>query len=231
MTPNDPVREQLSRMWLFSELNESQIGLLTQITQRRRFDAKKVVVRQGDLDADLYCVLRGHLKVTGCDTHGHEIVVNLMQAGDVFGEIAFFDGQARSATVTSLDAGELLVIRRADFLLLLQKAPVIATTMLPALARLVRRLTERAEDSAFLDVRARLAKALGDLADRVGTPLGPQQVALRVRLSQQELGDMVQATRESVNKCLGEWEREGIIQRNGRQLVIEDRERLRALSR
>jgi CRP/FNR family cyclic AMP-dependent transcriptional regulator len=231
MTPNDPVREQLSRMWLFSELNESQIGLLTQITQRRRFDAKKVIVRQGDMDADLYCVLRGHLKVTGCDTHGHEIVVNLMQAGDVFGEIAFFDGQARSATVTSLDAGELLVIRRADFLLLLQKAPVIATTMLPALARLVRRLTERAEDSAFLDVRARLAKALGDLADRVGTPLGPQQVALRVRLSQQELGDMVQATRESVNKCLGEWEREGIIQRNGRQLVIEDRERLRDLSR
>jgi CRP/FNR family cyclic AMP-dependent transcriptional regulator len=231
MTPNDPVRDQLSRMWLFSELNEAQIGLLTQITQRRRFESKKVIVRQGDQEADLFCVLRGHLKVTACDSHGHEIVVNLMQAGDVFGEIAFFDGQARSATVTSLDAGELLVIRRADFLLLLQKAPVIATRMLPALARLVRRLTERAEDSAFLDVRARLAKALGDLADRVGTPLGPQQVALRVRLSQQELGDMVQATRESVNKCLGEWEREGIIQRNGRQLVIEDRERLRELSR
>lgn len=231
MTPNDPVCDQLSRMWLFSELNEAQIGLLTQITQRRRFESKKVIVRQGDQDADLYCVLRGHLKVTACDSHGHEIVVNLMQAGDVFGEIAFFDGQARSATVTALDAGELLVIRRADFLLLLQKAPVIATKMLPALARLVRRLTERAEDSAFLDVRARLAKALGDLADRVGTPLGPQQVALRVRLSQQELGDMVQATRESVNKCLREWEREGIIQRNGRQLVIEDRERLRELSR
>ena len=231
MTPNDPVREQLSRMWLFSELNEAQIGLLTQITQRRRFEAKKVIVRQGDPEADLYCVLRGHLKVTACDSHGHEIVVNLMQSGDVFGEIAFFDGQARSATVTSLDAGELLVIRRADFLLLLQKAPVIATTMLPALARLVRRLTERAEDSAFLDVRARLAKALGDLADRVGTPLSSQQVALRVRLSQQELGDMVQATRESVNKCLREWEREGIIQRNGRQIVIEDRARLRELSR
>jgi CRP/FNR family cyclic AMP-dependent transcriptional regulator len=231
MTPNDPIREQLSRMWLFAELNESQIGLLTQITKRRRFEAKKVIVRQGDAEADLYCVLRGHLKVTACDSHGHEIVVNLMQAGDVFGEIAFFDGQARSATVTSLDAGELLVIRRGDFLLLLQKAPVIATTMLPALARLVRRLTERAEDSAFLDVRARLAKALGDLADRVGTQLGPHQVALRVRLSQQELGDMVQATRESVNKCLRDWEREGIIQRNGRQIVIENRERLRELAR
>jgi CRP-like cAMP-binding protein len=99
-----------------------------------------------------------------------------------------------------------------------------------ALARLVRRLTERAEDSAFLDVRARLAKCLGDLADRHGTRLGPQQVALKVQLSQQELGDMVQATRESVNKCLREWIKQGIIQRNGRRLVIEDRQRLRELA-
>ena len=79
-------------------------------------------------------------------------------------------------------------------------------------------------------MKSRLAKRLVDLADQFGTPLGPRQVALRVRLSQQELGDMVQATRESVNKCLREWAKEGIIQRNGRQLVIEDRQRLGALA-
>jgi CRP/FNR family transcriptional regulator, cyclic AMP receptor protein len=230
MTPNEEVRELLSRIWLFSELSEAELGLLAGITQKRRFEARKPVVRQGDVDGDFYCVLRGHLKVTACDKHGHEILMNLLQAGDSFGEIAFFDGQARSATVTSLDACELLVIRRADFWLVMRKAPVIATTLLTALARLVRRLTERAEDSAFLDVRARLAKCLGDLADHHGTRLSQEQVVLRVHLSQQELGDMVQATRESVNKCLREWIKEGIIQRSGRRLVIEDRQRLRDLA-
>src|ERR1700754_276005 len=119
MTANTEVRDMLSRIWLFSELNPSELDLVAQITQRRRFEPKKTIVRQGEADADLYFVLRGHLKVTACDAHGREIVINLLQAGDVFGEIAFLDGQARSATVTAHDTCELLMIRRADFLLLL----------------------------------------------------------------------------------------------------------------
>jgi CRP-like cAMP-binding protein len=156
--------------------------------------------------------------------------MSLMQAGDVFGEIAFLDGGARSATVTSLDSCELLIIRRADFLLLLRRVPTISMALLNVMAKRIRRLSESAQDSAFLDVKSRLAKRLVDLADQFGTPLGSGQVALRVRLSQQELGDMVQATRESVNKCLREWAKEGIIQQNGRQLVIEDRQRLGVLA-
>lgn len=227
--PNDQTRELLGKIWFFTDLGEAELGLIAQIAQRRRYEARRVIVRQGDVDGDLYAVLRGHLKVSACDRHGKELVMNLMQPGEVFGEIAFLDGGPRSATVTSLDACELLVIRRADFLLVLRRCPTIATTLLTVLARRVRRLTERAEDSAFLDVKSRLAKRLVDLADQFGTPLGPRQVALRVRLSQQELGDMVQATRESVNKCLRELAKNGLIERLGGRIVIVDRERLRAL--
>jgi CRP/FNR family transcriptional regulator, cyclic AMP receptor protein len=230
MQSNDQTRELLSKIWLFSELGEAEIGLLAQIAQKRRYEPRKVVVRQGDLDTDLYAVLRGHLKVSACDRHGNEILMNLMQPSEVFGEIALLDGQVRSATVTALDQCELLVIRGADFQLLMRRSPSIAVTLLTVLVRRLRSLTDQAQDTAFLDVKSRLAKRLVDLADRYGTPLGPRQVALRVRLSQQELGDMVQATRESVNKCLREWAREGIIQRNGKQLVIEDRQRLCALA-
>jgi CRP-like cAMP-binding protein len=98
--------------------------------------------------------------------------------------------------------------------------------MLVAQARLVRSLTERAEDKAFLDVRARLAKRLVALADYFGTPLGPREVALQVALSQRDLGDMVQAKRASVSKCLREWARQGLIERSGGRLVILDRQRL-----
>ncbi len=230
MQSNDQARELLSRFWFFAELSEADVGLVMQIAQKRRHEGRRVIVRQGDADGDLYAVLRGHLKVTACDRHGHEIVMSLMQPGDVFGEIAFLDGGARSATVTSLDSCELLVIRRADFLLLLRRVPTISMALLNVMAKRIRRLSESAQDSAFLDVKSRLAKRLVDLADQFGTPLGSGQVALKVRLSQQELGDMVQATRESVNKCLREWAKEGIIQQNGRQLVIEDRQRLGALA-
>jgi len=230
MQSNDQARELLSRFWFFAELSEADVGLVMQIAQKRRYEGRRVIVRQGDADGDLYAVLRGHLKVTACDRHGHEIVMSLMQPGDVFGEIAFLDGGARSATVTSLDSCELLVIRRADFLLLLRRVPTISMALLNVMAKRIRRLSESAQDSAFLDVKSRLAKRLVDLADQFGTPLGSGQVALKVRLSQQELGDMVQATRESVNKCLREWAKEGIIQQNGRQLVIEDRQRLGALA-
>jgi len=230
MQSNDQARELLSRFWFFAELADADLGLVVQIAQKRRYEGRRVIVRQGDADGDLYAVLRGHLKVSACDRHGHEIVMSLMQTGDVFGEIAFLDGGARSATVTSLDSCELLVIRRADFLLLLRRVPTISMALLNVMAKRIRRLSESAQDSAFLDVKSRLAKRLVDLADQFGTPLGSGQVALKVRLSQQELGDMVQATRESVNKCLREWAKEGIIQQNGRQLVIEDRQRLGALA-
>jgi CRP/FNR family cyclic AMP-dependent transcriptional regulator len=226
--PIGAVEKTLRSLWLFSDLDPADIGLLTRITRRRRFDAGEVIMRQGDLDAaDMYGVLKGILKVTTHGSRGQEILINLMQDGDLFGEVAFLDRQHRSATVTSLNAGELLVIPQAELDALLEESPQVMRAMLAAQARLVRRLTERAEDNAFLDVSARLAKRLVALADYFGTPLGPREVALQVALSQRDLGEMVQAKRASVSKCLREWAKQGLIERgSGGWLVILDREGL-----
>jgi CRP-like cAMP-binding protein len=131
--------------------------------------------------------------------------------------------------VTVLDRCELLAIRRGDFGRVLATHPRIGEKLLVAMASVVRRLTDRAGDSAFLDVRGRLAKRLIELSELIGTSLDAQRVVLKVKLSQQELGDMVQATRESVNKCLRELAKNGLIERLGGRIVIVDRERLRAL--
>lgn len=231
MSQQEQAEQLLGRLWLFSDLNERELTELGQVATRKRCDAGSVIVQQGETDGDLYGVLSGHMKVSIVAADGREVVMNLLKPGDVFGEIALLDGQARSATVTAMDESELLVIHRAQFLPMLHKNPAIATKLLAALARLVRHLSERTENRAFLDVRERLAKQLLELGDTCGTVLGPNQVALGIRLSQQELGDMVEATRESVNKCLREWVREGIMRRGKRQLVIQDRERLAALVR
>jgi CRP/FNR family transcriptional regulator, cyclic AMP receptor protein len=226
-----PLHEQLQTIWLFADLTDSEIEAVARIAQRRRCERGKVITRRGEADdADLYCVLKGHLKVTASDADGDEILISLMKSGDSFGHIAFLDRGPRSATVTTLDAVELLVIRRADFDLVLNRSPKIAGALLIAMARQIRRLTERMEDNAFLDVRGRLAKRLLDLAEVIGTPIDANQSVLKIRLSQQELGNMVQATRETVNKCLRDFEREGAIHRGSGRLVILDRRRLRDLS-
>jgi CRP/FNR family transcriptional regulator, cyclic AMP receptor protein len=230
MKPSEPVREQIRRMWLFSELTDTELDMVAQIAMRRQHERGKVIMRQNDVeDTDLYCVLKGHLKVTACDARGDELLINLLHPGDLIGEISFLDGGARSATVTVLDRCELLAIRRGDFGRVLSSHPRIGEKLLVAMASVVRRLTDRAGDSAFLDVRGRLAKRLIELSELIGTSLDAQRVVLKVKLSQQELGDMVQATRESVNKCLRELAKNGLIERLGGRIVIVDRERLRAL--
>jgi CRP-like cAMP-binding protein len=227
LDPNAGLEKTLRNMWLFSELSPYELASVAKIAHRRRFEAGEVIMRQGDRDAaDMYGVLKGILKVTTRGSGGQEILINLMQGGDLFGEVAFLDRQHRSATVTALDAGELLVIPGAEFEVLLNQSPKVARAMLVAQARLVRSLTERAEDKAFLDVRVRLAKRLVALADYFGTPLGPREVALQVALSQRDLGEMVQAKRASVSKCLREWAKQGLIERSGGRLVILDRQRL-----
>jgi len=227
----DEMHAMLSRIRLFATLSDDELGQIAGIVQRRRYDEPhRVVVRQHEVSSDMYYVVSGLLKVSICDTKGREIVMNLLNPGDAFGEIAFLDGGPRSATVTTMQPCELLELRRGDFIRLLHRLPTLNTNLLIAMAQLVRRLTERAEDTAFLDVRARLAKWLLGLADNHGTALGAGQIVLSLRLSQQELGEMVQATRESVNKCLREWTKEGIIQQNVRQLIIQDRERLRRIA-
>ncbi|MET0388519.1 MAG: Crp/Fnr family transcriptional regulator [Polyangiales bacterium] len=232
MKTSERVREQLRRTWLFAELSEAELDTLERIATRRRFERGDVIVHQGDTEGtDLYCVLKGHLKVTRCDRHGDELLINVLHPGALIGEIALLDGDPRSATVTGLDAGEVLAIRRADFFRILNLSPQvgIGSKLLVTMARRIRHLTERVHENSSLAVPTRVAKRLNELADLVGTSIDAQRVILNIKLSQQELGDMVQATRESVNKCLRALERAGIIERTGGRIVILDRQRLRAL--
>ena len=230
--PPGEVVAALKKVWLFADLSGSNLEQIARIATRRSVAYNEVIVRQGERDsADLYCVLHGYFKVMTHGSHGREVLINIVQRGECFGEIAFLDKQGRSATVTALDDGELLVIPRKDIEPLLHSDPKIALGMLTAQVRVVRTLTERAEDNAFLDERARLAKRLVALADHFGTRLGPHKVELNVRLSPQDLGDMVQVVDTRIDRWLEEWNNQGLIHRAAdHRLVIVDRQRLQALA-
>lgn len=231
MKPNEPIKERLRRMWLFAELSDPELETLGSIALRRPFKRGTVIVQQGDTeDTHMYCVLRGHLKVTTSDPDGDQVTINVLPPGHYVGEISLLDGQPRSASVTGMDAGELLAIRRADFkrILNLGADGGIGAKLLVAMATRIRHLTKRVHDNSALPVPMRVAKRLDELADSIGTCITARRVMLNVKLSQQDLGDMIPASRESVNKCMRALQRAGIVELNGGHIVIVDRDLLRA---
>ena len=224
----DP-RAVLRSIPLFSTLGDQAIERILRIARPRSVRARAVLFDKGDAGAQLYAVLSGRLKVVTSGVTGADATFSILGPGDVFGEIALLDGHVRSARVTALESCHLVVIDREPFVEFLRASPDMAVGMLAVLAHRIRVLSERVEDAAFLDVPARLAKQIVRLAERYGEP-APGGVRLALRISQHELGELVGATRESVNKHLQSWSRRRLVAREGGRLIVRDLRALRSLA-
>jgi CRP-like cAMP-binding protein len=214
--------ELLRKAPLFSGLTETELASIAALAQRKRYSARDVVVHQTDPSGELYVIVEGHLKVVSAGADGRDTALNIMGPGEVIGEVPVLDGGPRSATVAALEPCELLVIRREPFLKLLETSPKIAIELLRVFATRLRRLTERSEDLAFLRVGERLAKRIVGLAAEYGETQKDGSVRITVKLSQQEVGELVNATRESVNKHIKAWEDEGLLSQQSGHIVIRD---------
>jgi len=221
------LTNRLSQVWLFQGLRSEELERITQLACIRVYQSRKIVVAKGDRASELFVLLRGRAIVTTRGSEGTEAALNVMGPGEVFGEVALLDGQPRSASVTTLERCEMAVIDKRSFHALLAVSPSIAANLLAVLATRMRELTNRMEDRTFLDVSARLAKQLLWLAAHHGIQCG-NRVRIQIKLSQQELGDLIGATRESVNKQLRAWTRNGVVNQDRGCIEIADLESLHA---
>jgi len=228
MLENEPS-EIVGRIPLFSALGAEERGLVAKLIRLRRYGARQVVVRQGDAGGALFLSISGYFKAVSTSKEGKDVLLSIMGPGEVFGELSVLDGQPRSATVVTLEPSVLAFIERAPLLQLLEESPSLATRLLEVLAQRLRNLTKRCETISSQDVPKRLARALISLADDHGQ-VSESGVRIPVRLSQQDLGNMVGATRESVNKQLRHWTQTGVVQRESGCVIIADLPALRAES-
>jgi CRP-like cAMP-binding protein len=203
-------RRLLASVSIFSSLDERALDALVRATTTRRLDAGEVLFHKGDQGRQLYGVLSGRLKASASGGDGKEIYLNVCDPGEVIGEIALLDANPRSATIVALEPSELLVLDRRELLPFLERHPRVAIAIAELLAERLRRITEVVEDAVLLALRARLAKKLASLARRYGRAT-PEGVLIDLPLSQQELGDMVGTSRESINKQLRAWSHEGLL--------------------
>jgi CRP/FNR family cyclic AMP-dependent transcriptional regulator len=214
------VVDALARIPDFRMLGGEAMAALAAVAKFATYLRGQIVVLQGDAGNSLFAIDTGYLKVSVLGKSGTLSTLGVMGPGEVFGEMSLLDGGPRSATVTALTRSTLVTIDRQPFLDLVRAVSPIGAAMFELLARRLRVLTERSDDLTILSVGGRLAKQTLLLARRHGTPVGPGRLRVGIKLSQQELGEMIGATRESVNKHLRIWEDENVLKKEGGYLVI-----------
>lgn len=219
----------LHEHFLFAELRPEEFEQLLRVAVERGYAAGRTIFQRGDPGTSLIAVLEGQVRIGVCSEDGKEVTLGIVGRGELFGEIAVIDGHGRTADATAMTGCRLLVLDRRDFLPFLERHPRFAVRLLQILCARMRKATDVCESLALLDIPMRLARLLLQLAREHGdpTPEGGRRLALK--LSQQEMGNLVAATRESVNKHLKAWEAEGLVSLDQGYVVINDVEGLELL--
>jgi len=220
-------RALLRRVGLFSALPEEALEVLAPHLRRRTYRRDTMIFHRDQAGDALYIVGEGHVRIFLPGEEGAELTVDLAGPGDVFGELALLDGGARSASAEAVEDAVLYTLTREAFLRALETTPGLAVRLIELLGARLRHVTAYAESLAFLDVQARLARILLDLADRHARGRDGQTVEIGVDLTQSELASMVGATRERVNRALGALRSQGLVALRGRRIFLLDPLRLR----
>jgi CRP-like cAMP-binding protein len=187
---------------LFREFPPAVIEHLGAYMTRRTVRRGATIFAKGDPGTTLMAVLWGAVKISVLAGEGHEAVLNIIKSGQVFGEVALLDGQARTADAVAMTDCELMVIDRRDFIPFLRREPDVALKCIEVLCDRIRRTSEQVEDVMYLTFAARLAKTLL----RMTGGLEASAARRAVHITQRELGTLVGMSRESTNKQLRAWQ-------------------------
>ncbi|MEM8586834.1 MAG: Crp/Fnr family transcriptional regulator [Pseudomonadota bacterium] len=222
MTEAEQVRRWLTRSSLFGDLETGDLDPLVSLCRRRELARGQMLFNQGDEADGLYIVTEGILRIVLVAGDGRELTLNLMEPGDVVGEISLLDGLPRSAGAIALTEVSCLALSRTDFEAAMDENPGLSRQIIYALCELLRRNTSIIGDRAFLDLRGRLCRLLSALAIGHGRPGDDGATEIAVPITQSDLATMLGATREAVNKQMNALAKVGLVRlAHGRALILD----------
>jgi CRP-like cAMP-binding protein len=216
-------RTLLTQVELFADLSEPQLDEILVATITKVMQRGDVLFSEGDEADALYVVTDGRIAIANKSIDGRESMMALMERGDLFGEMALFDGLSRSAEARALEQSEVITIPYAPLRALYESQPTLLWRVVALLVGRLRVTDEALADSVFLDVTGRTAKRLLELAG------DKEEFALPI--TQEELAGMVGASRERVNKAIASFIRLGWIEQIDRRYRITNREQLERRAR
>jgi len=220
----------LRRAPLFEGLDEDNGRVLRRQMTEVHLNRGEHLFLEGQDGDRLYVVLDGKMKLTRAAADGRENLVSVLGPGEMFGELSLFDPRPRTSTASAVTDATLAALAHEALRPWLRERPEVSMHMLQALARRLRRANDLNADLVFTDVPGRVAKNLLDLSERFGEQ-EPDGLHVHHDLTQEELAQLVGASRETVNKALADFAARGWLQISARSVLILDAERLRKRAR
>jgi len=222
--------EVVRRAPLFTALDEAAAVSLRASMDSVKIAKGSILFKEGDDGEHLYVIIDGKLKLGTSSGDGRENLLSILGPGEMFGELSLFDPGPRTSTATAVTEAKLLSLSHEKVIPWLKQNPEVSLQLLTRLSQRLRRTNEAVGDLVFSDVPGRVAKALIDLGDRFGKTT-PEGLLVNHDLTQEELAQLVGASRETVNKALADFAGRGWLKLDGRSVLITDVERLSKRSR
>lgn len=206
---------------LFSKMPSPVVDNILAASRLKSFPDTQVIYSKGDEGDGLYGILEGAVRFSTFGVDGKEVLFGIMRPGQWFGEISMIDGGPRPTNAIARPGTTVLFLERRDFWRILKAQPDLYQSVVQFLCEHVRFTFSFADDATFLEVPARLAKQLLVFIDHYGEP-GATKVEIRQKLTQEELGNMIGASRESVSHHMNRWRRKGLLEfKYGRITVLK----------
>jgi CRP-like cAMP-binding protein len=222
------ARTIIERDNLFRGLPKNTLERIAALGRRRVYEERAVIFMRGDPGDSLCGVVSGRVRISASRPGGKEVFLNIIAPGDSFGEIALLDGMPRTADATAMIRTELSIIRRDQFLALLGSEPQLARHLIKLLCARVRWTAQIMEDSALLNVPAKIAKRLLSLAELHGRATGD---GIKLKISQEELAQFLSLSRQIVNQYLQTWKAKDWIEVGRGSVTVRNTRCLDALIR
>ena len=210
----------LERIPIFSKLGESELDLIYNYMSKKTYPPNTLIFYEGDVPDGLYLVMRGRVKISLMDENAREITLSTLKGGSFFGEMALFDESPRSADVETLEETDFLILTKSYFLKMIEKSPSIARNILKEMSGRLREADDKIRNLALFDVAGRLAHVLMDIAKKEGLISKKKNMAILPKLSQQELANMIGASRETVSRVLSTFQKKGLVTITRKQIIL-----------
>ena len=227
----EPVPSTPNKLWflkhirLFDGISPSAMHEMEKITRMEEVKKRQPLYFPGDPSSSVYLLKRGRVKIANTAPNGKEVTFDILEAGEVFGELDVLEDAPRSTSAEALDDALICVIPRKDFDQYLAMHPNVTIKLTKLIGLRLKKIQSRVEDLVFRDVPARLAHLLSELSNTEGVT-DKQGIRLKVKLTHQEMANLIVCSRETVSATLGQFREEGLINMDGRTIVILKRDAL-----
>jgi CRP/FNR family transcriptional regulator len=215
------TRALLRQVPAFSTLSEDELARVAEVTVPRRYQGGVAVFYEGDESDTCYIVRTGHVRAIREHSNGRTITLATLGPGEIFGELAIFDEERRSATIECLEETDLVAILSHDMRRMLREHPDIAVKLLAALSRRLRETNERLSRQSFQTVQSRVASVLAELVAAARSE-GAGETDVLITATQADVAQLAGSSRESASRFLAVLERAEIITQGRGRLTVHD---------